>query len=260
MRADQCSVEAVDSPARSGCNGGAGAEVVGARQPHDKRLFEEVNTSRGRLARPFGRGTTLVGGGDDSRTAGEPARSNGMCLRRGQPDRAASPLRSCADAIGAVCVALLLLLSMTTARAQDLDFTFTPNEQSGVTGQTVTFLGFLENSLGSTAVFQGLDVSFLTPGIDPGDITTVFSFADLDDGDNRSENIFSVYLGPSVATGSYFGTATLSYEYNGGANEGEITQNFRINVTNNNVIPEPALIQLPALLGLGGFAWWRRRR
>lgn len=152
---------------------------------------------------------------------------------------------------------MLLLLCLANARAQDLDFTLDPNGQSGLTGQTVTFLGFLDNSLGSTAVFMGLDISL--PGFDPGDITTVFSFADLDDGANRSENIFSVYLGPSVATGSYFGTATLSYDYNGGASSGDITQNFRLNVTNNNVIPEPAMLQLPALLGLAGVAWWRRR-
>jgi hypothetical protein len=29
---------------------------------------------------------------------------------------------------------------------------------------------------------------------------------------------------------------------------------------NGDPVPEPALIQLPALLGLGGLAWWRRRR
>ena len=62
-------------------------------------------------------------------------------------------------------------------------------------------------------------------------------------------------VGVTQATGSYFGTATLSYEYNGGANRGEITQNFRL-----NVVPEPAMIQLPAFLGLAGVVWWRRRR
>lgn len=154
-----------------------------------------------------------------------------------------------------LAVALALTLAVT-ARAGDLGFTFTPNEQSGVTGQAVTFIGFFDNSLGSTVGFAGLDISL--PGFDPADITTLFSFADLADGANRSENMFSVYIGPSVATGNYFGTATLSYEYNDGADSGEITQSFRLNVT--NIAPEPAVLQLPALSGLAGLAWWKRRK
>ncbi len=162
--------------------------------------------------------------------------------------------RSRITRFGMVLAVALALTLAVTARAGDLDFTITPNERSGVTGQAVTFIGFLDNSLGSIAGFVGLDISL--PGFDPADITTLFSFADLADGANRSENMFSVYLGPSVATGSYFGTATLSYEYNDGADSGEITQNFRLNVT--NIVPEHAAAS--ALLGLSGLAWRKRKR
>ncbi|MBM3495405.1 MAG: hypothetical protein FJX72_13945 [Armatimonadetes bacterium] len=152
-------------------------------------------------------------------------------------------------------IAVLLLAVAPAAMAQDLDLTLDPIETSVTTGDTAVFLGLLENALGYSAEFTGMDVSL--PGFDPADISILFSFDDLADDANRTESMFSAYVAPSVATGSYFGTMYLDYDYNGGAGSGTLERNSRINV--GNTVPEPALIQLPALLGLGGFALWRRR-
>lgn len=150
--------------------------------------------------------------------------------------------------------AALMLCVGSAAMSQELLLTLNPVETTVAPGDTAVFLGLLENNLGATAVFDGMDVAL--GGFDPADISILFGFDDLPDNESRSEDLFSVYVAPTLASGSYYGTVYLYYSHDGGG--GTLEQNFRINVV--NPVPEPSLLQLPALLGLAGVGWWRRTR
>lgn len=138
------------------------------------------------------------------------------------------------------------------AVAQDLTMMLAPNYRSGG-GQTLVFAGSLTNTLGFDADMKTLTVTI--DGFDPSNITTLFDFASLLDGETRTTDLFSVYIPDGTPWGFYTGTATLGYLYGPSPQiEDMALDNFQF------YVPESALIQLPALLGLGGLAWWRRRR
>lgn len=78
------------------------------------------------------------------------------------------------------------------------------------------------------------------------------------DWENASAN-GSVTESPAVDyQGSYYSSANSGFSYPGtasGLSAGFFGPNFKY-----DPVPEPALLQLPVLLGMGGFALWRRRR
>ncbi|MBM3493852.1 MAG: hypothetical protein FJX72_05955 [Armatimonadetes bacterium] len=58
--------------------------------------------------------------------------------------------------------------------------------------------------------------------------------------------------------GSYYSANGTGFSYpdtSSGLSNAFFGPNFKY-----DPVPEPALLQLPALLGMGGLVWWRRRR
>ena len=155
--------------------------------------------------------------------------------------------------IAAVIAAVLLMVPRADAQ---LLFDLNPADRSGFPGAALTFNATLTNS-GADAVFLNGDASSLFSSALTLDDTLFFANAPLSlaSGESWTGDIFTVSIDSSASPGPHLGSFSAVGGADGAAQDTLATQYFEV-----DAVPEPACLQLGALLALGGLAVWRVRR
>lgn len=123
-------------------------------------------------------------------------------------------------------------------------------------GGSVTFFGSLNNFGNPPRSVLSASINILGPAGITWDATPIFFYPDPVNGSIGA--FFDVFANLSVAPGTYFGSFSVQL-IDAQSNIITLTQEFSVNVTPGNPVPEPATLALFGS-GLAGFAAWRRKR
>jgi uncharacterized membrane protein len=158
----------------------------------------------------------------------------------------------------AVIPALVALLSLGTSARAQLSFLIQPGVQSAKPGSLLSYSATLTNN-GSSRIFLNSDTFSLTgAGLVLDDTPFFLNFPlSLTGGQTVTGGLFTVQIGPNVATGLYNGIFTVQGGVTSTALTNLATQSFSVGVTS---APEPASAPLLLLGGIALTAVYARRR